>query len=557
MAWFRNLRIGGKLTASFGSLLLLVVALAAAALLGVLQLRSSIDNIANNCTPKIIDATSMRAGLNRLMILTYAHIQETDEDSMKLVEQSLKSELARMDSLEKHYESILDDEQEKALNEDYDAKYVRFREVQEAVLALSRSNQNDAAAALQKKELKPAFADVIAASQKCVQFNVEVTQKAGEDGQALANVVLTVVFCVSLLALVVVFLLRMVLIRQVALPLVSLVKVSRAIQSGDLTGRIERESGDEIGDLQEAFQGMSGQLSKSMGGIRNEAENLAAAAEEMTSVAMDMGRASSAELARAESLSAASVQMNSSLGSVAVTTEQSSSNLERIAAAIEEMAASISEIARSAERSRASTRQAVETVALSSHSIEELSKASQEISKVVESIVEIAEQTKLLALNATIEAARAGEAGKGFAVVAGEVKELAKGTAEATEDIRRRIEAMQTSTELTITQIKAINHVIGEVDSLVGGIAAAVEEQSATTREIAGNASEASRGIAEATRMVGQAAQTSSEVSADAVALRGDSQQNNAAALQTRTTAEELTRMASSLKAQIAQYRVS
>jgi methyl-accepting chemotaxis protein len=556
MMWFRNLRIGGKFTVSFGALLVLVVALATTAVVGVLELRSSILNISGNCTPSIVDCAELRGGLNNLMILTYVHIQEDNEDSTKVIEGQLHALVDTIDIVAKHYESMLDDQAEKELFESFKRDYLRFRNVQDSVLDLSRTNLNAQATVKLKTDLKPIFASAIKSAGDCLSFNVQVTNKAGDEGGLLAKSILTILGLGSLFALGWVLFLKTILTRLVAGPLVRLVKVSQNIQSGDLRQNIEQESLDEIGELQNAFQGMSSQLSRSMGSIRKEAESLTAAATEMTTVASDMGRTSTAGLARAESLSESSVQMNSSLGTVAATTEQSSSNLERIAAAIEEMAASISEIARNAERSRVSTRQAVDTVAQSSQSISELSKASQEISKVVESIVEIAEQTKLLALNATIEAARAGEAGKGFAVVAGEVKELAKGTAEATEDIRRRIEAMQTSTELTIGQISAINQVIGEVDALVGGIAAGVEQQSATTREIAGNASEASRSIAEATRKVAQVARASNDVTRDAADLRGDSRNNNEAASRTSETAQALTRMAGSLMGQISHYKL-
>jgi methyl-accepting chemotaxis protein len=170
-----------------------------------------------------------------------------------------------------------------------------------------------------------------------------------------------------------------------------------------------------------------------------------------------------------------------------------------------------------------------------------LGRSSSEIGQVVNVITTIAEQTNLLALNATIEAARAGEAGKGFAVVANEVKELARETAKATEDIGTRIETMQQDTRRAVAAIAEIGTVIERIDALQTKIAAAVEEQSVTTSEIGRNISEATIGsteIAENIVQVAQAAQSTAEGAAN-----------------TQVSSQELARMAQSLQRLIDEYQ--
>jgi methyl-accepting chemotaxis protein len=182
----------------------------------------------------------------------------------------------------------------------------------------------------------------------------------------------------------------------------------------------------------------------------------------------------------------------------------------------------------------------VELAGTASTTMDALGRSSAEIGKVVKVITSIAEQTNLLALNATIEAARAGEAGRGFAVVANEVKDLARETARATEDIGAKIEAMQSDTQRAVSNIGGIRDVIESIDALQTRIAAAVEEQSVTTSEISRNIGEATTGsseIAENIMQVAQAAQSTAE-----------------GATNTQVSSQELSRMAQALQRLVDEY---
>jgi methyl-accepting chemotaxis protein len=205
--------------------------------------------------------------------------------------------------------------------------------------------------------------------------------------------------------------------------------------------------------------------------------------------------ASSAELSSSsQQMAAAAEQTISQSEAVAATTEQADRNAQVVASSTSEMASAIGEIARNMQKTREITGDAVRSAESTNIIIAKLGESSQKIGKVVKLITSIAQQTNLLALNATIEAARAGEAGKGFAVVANEVKELAKQTAKATDEIGAQIDAIQADTKTSVQAIADITKIIQQIATISATVASATEEQSSTTTDISRNVTQLASG---------------------------------------------------------------
>jgi methyl-accepting chemotaxis protein len=259
---------------------------------------------------------------------------------------------------------------------------------------------------------------------------------------------------------------------------------------------------------------------------------------------------------KANGVAVAAEEASAATLSVASGMEQSSASLTSVASATEEMSATVGDIASNTARARVTSEQATSKALVISEQMQKLGLAAQEIGQVTETITNISAQTNLLALNATIEAARAGAAGKGFAVVANEIKELARQTAEATEDIKKRIAGVQNWTGTAITDINEITAVIKEVGGIVSSIAAAIEEQAAVTRDVASNIAQASSGVRDANTHIAQTAEVSRSIARDIAGVNGDVVDIRRGGEQVQISAVELSQLAEQLKTQVSQFRM-
>ena len=311
----------------------------------------------------------------------------------------------------------------------------------------------------------------------------------------------------------------------------ALVQDTNALAKAAASGHVgtRADASKHQGEYRKIIEGVNQTLEAIVAPLRATAENastLASSSEELTAVSQQMAGTAEETATQANMVSAAS--------------EQVSRNVASVATAAEEMQASIREISKNANDSARVAKNAVGVAQSTNDTMRKLGESSLEIGNVIKVITSIAQQTNLLALNATIEAARAGEAGKGFAVVANEVKELAKQTAKATEEISQKIEGMQGVTKGAVTAIEEIGGIINQINDISNSIASAVEEQTVTTNEIGRSVAEASQGVNNISKNIGGVA----------TAARNTTQGAN----DTRTASLELSEMAARLQAAVSKF---
>jgi methyl-accepting chemotaxis protein len=527
--WLLDRKIGTKQILAFGTVVALTTFLGVFALYKLAAVRATTVDMSEHRIPAIQSLSELRAGLMECRVAQMGYVFTSDPDERDLRTSKMESGMSAVKQAEVQFEPLIDGPEEKKL----------YQSIQQDIQQMTTGTQTIVGYVHNKKDAE-AIAEVLgnalgdfsqAASD--VQSEIDLKVKGAEEASKASAQLYKISRWWILGTLVAVIALGVLMVvattRLIARPLREVGEVLGRIAAGDITGRdLVVRSADEIGELARNINLTQRSLRGMIASISTGAEQIAAASEEFSATSRQITTNSEETSAQANGVSAA--------------TEQVNRNLQTVATSTEEMSTSIGDIAKNATEAAKVAGEAMKAAVQTNATVTKLGESSREISQVIKVITSIAQQTNLLALNATIEAARAGEAGKGFAVVANEVKELAKQTAKATEDISLRIAAIQTDTKGAVDAIATISGVIGRVNDISATIATAVEEQSATTSEMSRNVAEAAKGSGEVARHITGMAQAA--------------QSTLTSSNGSQKAAQQLAQMSTQLRGLVEQFRV-
>jgi methyl-accepting chemotaxis protein len=526
--WFADRRVNTRiLTAvAIGVVVAAIVALVNLSALNATDAASR--NLYRNSVQRISSLNMVHQQQIKLRMQVASHAAAPTPEAKAKVEKAIADDTAE---LEQNLAVYLDGDMSggrQELIDTFRTTWAEYRKVYTDELnPLSRRNDNVRWQQVREAKANPLTSKVADTLDElaALERHAAAEQSAAADHAVATgrNIGITVLVAGLVLAL----FLGVLVARTITRPLRVVGRALDAMADGDLTATARWESKDEVGRMAASF-------GRAQAATREAVEALATNAASLGTVAQGLADASG-------QIGESAHEASSQATVVAAAAEQVSANVQTVAAGSEEMGSSIGEIAHNANEAAKVAAQAVAVAASTTGTVTKLGESSTGIADVVKVITSIAEQTNLLALNATIEAARAGEAGKGFAVVATEVKELAQETARATEDIARRVEAIQGDTAGAVGAIAEISAIIGRINDYQLTIASAVEEQSATTNEMNRNVAEAATGAGEIAQNITGVA-TAAEVTTEGVA-------------QSRQAVTELARMSSDLQSAVSRFR--
>ena len=536
----RNMRIGSRASLGFGLVALLLAAVGVLCLAKMSVLRSSAQVIEQSWMPHIEDTHAMadRITAIRMEALRLIAIPEADvQRKSKAVINDSRSQLLQQ---LRTYKTQIGTPQESLLLDNLERSVAIYSGILDQVIEKIEARQAADAYTVLSEQLAPEGSKLDGHLRALIAYSQQGADAAAKDAATLYERTQLIVVAIIVASLILTLVLAMALTRSIVRPIQQALGVARTIASGNLTMPIVHQGKDEPAQLLAALATMQDNLRATIRGISDSSQQLASAAEEMSSVMEESTRSLQAQ----------------------------NDEIELAATAVTEMSAAVDEVASNAvstsEASKASDadsqhghQQVTETIESIQGLVSEVMHASrqalglatqaQDISKVLEVIRGIAGQTNLLALNAAIEAARAGEAGRGFAVVADEVRSLAQRTQDSTQEIEEMISGIQTGTQDTVGAMQNSASRAEQTLQRASGAGQALEKITAAISQI----NQRNLVIASAAE---QQSLVAREVDRSLVSIRDLSTQTAAGATQTSAASQELSRLAVDLNGLVTRF---
>ena len=551
-----KLTIKLKIILGFSSAIVLAIVLAVLNFRSIVTLSHMEEESSDRSIDAILITDAAGMGASTYQIIADAVINRNISES----ERAWDKKKAENHEMMKQIEKIVDTDKEKELLENaQDALKEVEMLFEDKMLKVLKSEQPDMAAIREiDGELDGAAAIVYKNLSEISHSLQKENEAAIKEFKTTADMSKTVSIVLVVIASIVMIILGLLITMSIINPITKMVAMVKDVAQGegDLTKRLKADSQDELGELAGWFNRFIEKLQSLIKEVSSSTMSVSGASEELSAVSTQIAASAEEMSTQSQTVASASEQASANVNNISAAAEEMSTSVNTVATAIEAMSASINEVAKNCQKESQIATTANNQAKTTQDIMERLGASAKEIGKVVDVINDIADQTNLLALNATIEAASAGDAGKGFAVVANEVKELARQTAQATEEINKQIESMQSNTLTAVKAIEAVTKVIEEINTISQTIVSAVEEQSATVNEIAKNIGGASAGANEIAKNVGESAKGLSEVANNISGVNKGATDTAQGVVQIKESANELSKLALGLQKIVGQFKV-
>ena len=521
------------------------------------QSNDQLQRIARVNVSKIKFSYDIKVNVNNIFLaiggMTAAKGQDQIDKTMATIRAARADYTGAIDGLER----LEINDEGKNLIKSFKKALLDAKTVDDTIIALVAAGKSGEAASLYLNEILGKYAKSLnEAGTQLVNYNQKRIDFRFAGALATSQTSKLIFVAVSLLSAFLSFFLGQIITRSITRPLSLGVKFADTMAQGDFTHNLPINQKDEIGRLAASLSAMADNVRNKIKAVNGNSSTLCSASDELSSISTQLASNAEKMTSQSNTVASATEQATANVNNISAAAEEMSAEVNAVAIAIEEMSSSLNEVSKNCQKESQIAGTANNQAKSTRDLMERLGMSSKEIGKVIEVINDIADQTNLLALNATIEAASAGEAGKGFAVVANEVKELAKQTAQATDQISRQIEAMQSSTISAVAAIEEITTIIEEINSISNTIVAAVEEQSATVNEIAKSVGGASQAATEIARSVGESAKGLMEVSSNIHGVNNAAGETTTGMARIKQSVQDMAALASGLRKIVKQFKV-
>lgn len=538
----RNLNIAPRAALGFGLIALLVLLLGCFSLIQMSEMNKQTEKVNENWLPSIQGLNDFSQNFLRLRALTLRVMLKRDQAGAEQEISGAMAMKAEMQKAQDTYTTLIVNDEEKALFDKYLSAQELYLQEQTKIFEAVRRSDTDAVLALADGPLNGYATDVTRNLLVLSDFNRTGANEAAALSRSVFESAWFWVIAMIIVTLVLTVVLALLFTRSIVAPLADAVRVAEVVACGDLSQTINVQGSDEPARLLMALNNMQKSLRTTIQSISDSSNQLASASEELSAVTEDSTRGLH--------------QQNNEIEQAATAVNQMTSAVEEVARNAVSTSEASSESNRTALHGREQVRQTVDSITSladdvthTASEVEQLAGQVRDISKVLDVIRSIAEQTNLLALNAAIEAARAGEAGRGFAVVADEVRALAHRTQQSTQEIEQMVSGIQQGTDKAVNAMQTSNSRARSTLDVAKAAGQALEEITAAISQI----NERNLVIASASE---EQAQVAREVDRNLVNIRDLSMQSSAGGNQTSAASQELSRLAVDLNTLVARFSI-